>query len=701
MLKFFENLSQIVDKGKETKNKLDNADKHTKTDILKLLIIGLLVTLIIGVIQLIVVVGQDNRVELNTAPNEEQIFEYNEFEYEIEENSGHEVIPEDLSSETLKEEQFGIGQTIPNPIDALNPFSSFQESIVSAFAEIILQGIELFDDYVSFTPNIANSNGKIVDARGNQIPLQVDKFYSVTTNVAWLLLPLIIVVTGSTILLEGKIKGVQLLIQTGKKVLLFLVAMASMRFIFSILISLANALNVLVLQRLVGISGVDTLSESLLLSFGMNVVDGTLQFTLNDALNLFGEVILWIGLFIFLILLLFQFIIRFFHLLLHLILFPIVLVIGLLPSGGKFFSTYIEEVLRTLFVQPIFLIGIAVTIEIISSVDEPVPKIILGLGSLAFLNLIPSLVNRFSGILWGVGGAVAGGVLAGATIEQARMVKRGFVSGVTGGKGQSVRNIAGKVMGEGVRSAIPFGNTASKGISTPQKLMKGQEKAGAFKKALQNEGKGSEAFAKLGMSKLSGKSLKPESKTKELYTATPNFSSVSDISLRDSDKLSSSYINSNFDSFLGDYPMTEQPVTLNQMVDLSNFSPSHRQTPQIMESVIEPQAVQTNLGRTFDTDNKEHWNHVSQWYAKNESMTNGRPIENYQKFVQNPENKREIVRRASSEGYFKVQGINTVKMKEQVNGNDPVTKYYKVTNPKNFKSKTVKTNARNRTSKTK
>jgi len=377
MFNFINNYKPIQNGMADLKHKVGNADKKQKALIRKLFIAGVIMMLAIGAIQLFFtfVFRED------VASQQQPVIE----EYVVDE------LPEDSGLLDLPEEDLGRGQSIPNPIDMLNPFSSFQESIVDAISEILLQGLELFDDYVAFTPNIAQRDGQIVDARGNNIPIHVNKFYNATQSVAWMLLPLIIVITGAYVVLEGSFKGIMLLKEVGKKVILFVIGMVAMRFFFATAIDLTNALNHFVLHNLVG--GADTLSESLLLSLGLEIVEQKLEFTIQGTLNIFAEIILWIGLFFLLVTLLFQFIIRFFHLLLHMIMFPVVFVIGLLPNGGKFFSSYLEEVLRTLFMQPVFLIGIGIAIEIISSVDEPVPKVILGLGSLAFLNLIPAIIN--------------------------------------------------------------------------------------------------------------------------------------------------------------------------------------------------------------------------------------------------------------------------------------------------------------------
>lgn len=360
--------------------------------------------------------------------------------------------PQATKQEIRIEQREDLPKGLPNPIDLVNPFKSFQEGIIDGVSEIIKQTVGLFDDYVGFTPNIARNDGEIKDSSGKTIPMGFDKFYRVTMNIAWALLPLVIVLYGAFLALEGGFRGVQLLQQISKKVLLFVIAMVAMRFVFGLFIDLNNGINSYVLQNLLGSP---KLSDAILNSLGLAISDNKLTFSIEGVLNTFGEIILWIGLFFMLMTLLFQFVIRFFHLLLHVLMFPIVLIISLLPGGEQFFKNYMEELLRSLFLQPIFLVGLAIVIQIISSVNQPVPKVILGLGSLAFMNLIPSIVNRFSGILWGLGGSVAGGILATASLGQAGILKRGVISGITGGKSSSVRDLAGKTIGETIISRFP------------------------------------------------------------------------------------------------------------------------------------------------------------------------------------------------------------------------------------------------------
>jgi hypothetical protein len=313
------------------RDKFERSDKSTRKKVFQVIIGGLvLLVLIIGGIFISNSVFPSGHNEIKQIEIDDHIHEeYKNFE-------DLEKLPEDQIYDYIEipeeEQEPDAGRgidlpSIPNPLDALNPFSGFQESVRDAFSEIIQQGLELFDDYVAFTPNIAKGDGDIVDARGNQISFGVNKFYNATRTIAFLLLPIVIVITGITIVLEGRMKGTQILMQSGKKVLLFMIAMVSLRFIFSLFIDLNNSISRYVLQTLVGLPGIDTLSESLLVAFGMNISDGKLEFSLEGALNLFGEIILWIGLFFLLMTLLFQFIIRFFHLLIHLIVFPIVLII--------------------------------------------------------------------------------------------------------------------------------------------------------------------------------------------------------------------------------------------------------------------------------------------------------------------------------------------------------------------------------------
>lgn len=676
MFNFLQNYKGIEDGIKDLHSKAQNATDKQKILINKLFWFGIGLMLFIGVFQIVSTL-------YFSSP---EIIQYEVHESQLEQNQ----LPDDSGILDLPEEELGRGQEIPNPIDLLNPFSSFQESIVDAISEILWQGIYLFDDYVAHTPNIANQDGNILNTRGESIPIHVNKFYNVTQNVAWMLLPLIIVVVGTQVILEGSFKGLMIAKEIGKKVLLFVIGMVAMRFLFSTAIDLTNALNTYVLKYLVG--GADTLSDSLLASLGLEIIDSKLELSIAGVFNMFGEIILWMGLFFLLITLLFQFIIRFFHLLLHMILYPIVMTIGLLPSGGKFFSSYIEEVLRTLFMQPIFLMGIGIAIDIISSVDEPVPKVILGLGSLAFLNIIPAIVNKFSGILWGVGGSVAGGILAGATINQARKVKQGVISGMSGGKSSSIRDLAGKSIGSAIVSKLPMGNTAKGVAKTGMNVKSSSAKAGAFKQALSDGKSAKTAFSKLGMKPLDGRSIKDVQGTKTMYSTTPNFDAIKDVSVKDSNVLSGSFKKES--SMLGEYPLTEKPTSINQMIDLSSSSFSNSSTSQHLDSILTPQATQVKQGRTFDSSNTKHWDHVTTWYKKNEVLEGKYKPNQIDSFVSNPSNKMQIIRKANKEGYFSSQGINTIKVKDQVKGQKPVTKYYPV-------KSTLNKNARNSTTKTK
>lgn len=667
MFNFFKHYKEIQKDVSNFKSKVRNADNKQKELIKKLFLIGIALTIIIGVVQIAIV-----------------LFVYNPEQVEIPQNNIEETIEHELPEGTgvieLEQEDQGRGQTIPDPIDMLNPFSSFQESIVDAISEIIYQGLELFDDYVSFTPNIAQRDGQIVDARGNNIPIKVNKFYNATQSVAWMFLPLIIVITGTYVVLEGSFKGAMLLKEIAKKTLLFVIGMVSMRFFFASAIDLTNALNKFMLQNLVG--SADTLSESLLVALGLEIVEQKLEFTIQGTLNIFAEIILWIGLFFLLVTLLFQFIIRFFHLLLHMIMFPVVFVIGLLPSGGQFFKSYLEEVLRTLFMQPIFLIGIGIAIEIITSVDEPVPKVILGLGSLAFLNLIPAIINRFSGILWGVGGTVAGGIVAGATINQARKLKDGVVSGASGGKSSSIRNLTGKALGSAIVSKLPIGGTAKKAMDAGTKLKTGSSSIKtsklSFKEASAKGLSATKTFAKLGMKPLDKRIIKSINKPATLYSTEPDFSKVKDFSVKDSNIVSNGFDSQNISSAFEGYPMTDKPASIHQMMDLSNVSFSNPNTSQYVNDSIQPQQVEYTQGRTFDAGDKRHWKHITQWYQKNETVSGNSNPQQIQQFIQNPKNKMKIIEKAHSEGYFQSQGINSVKVKKVVKGQKPVNRFYKL-----------------------
>ena len=679
MFNFIGHYKPIYEKALDVKEKIKKADKKKMKLIKRLFIIGIGLMLLIGIIQIVSSV----------------VFNFRKPENNLQQNTEQEIVVPDTQDETgiVDIEDQGQGQATPDPIDALNPFTSFQESVVDAISEIVLQGLELFDDFVGFTPNIARNDGQIVDARNFPIPIHVDKFYSATQSVAWLLLPLVIVVTGTYIVLEGSVRGIQLLKEVAKKVVLFAIGMVAMRFIFASLIDLNNALDKFMLNKLVGASSSGTLSESLISALGMELVEEKLTFTLEGTLNLFAEIILWIGLFFLMATLLFQFVIRFFHLLLHMILFPIVFVIGLFPGGGQFFRSYIEETLRTLFMQPIFLIGIGIAVEIMSSVDEPIPKVILGLGSLAFLNIIPAIINRFSGILWGIGGSVAGGIVAGATIGQARKLKDGVVSGMSGGKSSSVRMWAGKALGETIVSKLPLGKTAKKAMETGIAVKGGASTlkagAGSFKTAVISGAGAKKAFSVLGMKPLDGRALKGTGKT-SLYSVTPNFSQIQELSVKDSSVLSSGFKQANYSQALESYPVVDQPATIHQMMDLSQVSFSNPNTQQYLNEVVQSKPVAIQQGKTFDAGNDTQWKHITQWYTKNETISGGNPRK-IQQFVSNPVNRMKVLEKANREGYFRSQGIKTVRVVDQIKGQKPIAKYYQLKNKPYAGNRTAKT----------
>ena len=469
-----------------------------------------------------------------------------------------------------------------------------------------------------------------------------------------------------------------------------------MRFFFATAIDLANGLDRFVLARLVATSPSGTLSESLLTALGLQITNQKLEFSLASTLNIFSEIILWIGLFFLLVTLLFQFIIRFFHVLLQMIMFPIVFIISLLPNGGQFFNSYLEETLRAIFMQPIFLIGIGIALEIISSVNEPIPKIILGLGSLTFLNLIPAIINKFSGILWGVGGGIASGIVAGATINQVRKAKEGIVTGLSQGKSSSVRMWAGKALGEAIVSKLPMGNTAKKFGETGFAFQGGTSKSkgvnDTFKSAVMSGGSSKNAFATLGMKPLP---LKDTGKTSNLYSMSPNVGKIQDLSVKDSNLVANGFKQANSSPAFDGYPLVEEPASIHQMIDLSQMSFSNPNTSQYLNEAVQSSPVEINQGRTFDSSNGKHWNHMTDWYTKNELLTGAKP-QNIQQYVQNPDNKMNILNKASNEGYFKSQGIQTVKVIDRIQGQKPISKYYQVKN--NLKTESY---ARNRTTKTK
>lgn len=563
---------------------------------------------------------------------------------------------------------------LANPLDDLNPFSSFQKSVIDGLAEIVGGVIALFDDYVAYTPNIAKGDGNITGADGEPINIRVNKFFTVTQTIAWALLPIIIVFTGFSIIAEGGMKAREIVIQTGKKAILFAIALVSMRFFFAVLIDLNNAINSLVLQRLIG-GDSNKLSETLLTAMGLSFVDSKLTLDIAENLNQVGIIILWIVIFFTIMTLLFQFIIRFCHILLHIVMFPIVLVIAMLPGGGQFFKTYVEELIRMIFVQPILLIGLAFTIEILRSVDEPVSKIVLGLGSLAFLNLIPSIVNRFSGVLWGIAGGIASGAVTAATLVPANKFKKGVVAGATGEKSGSLTKFAGSAIGGalGGKTAAMAGTSKSmKNAGSANKLASSAKKTDSVN------------FSSLGMKPLSNKNFDKGEPSSQMFKASANFAPLQDVSLKDSEAITSKYMSANLDEVFGVPHFASQPQ-VTDVVGSQNMQFSNPQSEQIVRESVTTSQSNVNTRKVFDTGNPEHMSHLNSWYVNNRSNQTNQNPKKLNSFVSNPENRSEVLKTAKQSGYFKSQGITALKVD---GGKQNLTKYYKLANAGNSSTKT-------------
>lgn len=564
--------------------------------------------------------------------------------------------------------------------DLLDPLSSMASSINDAITSLLKQAIGLFDNYVAYTPNIANTDGNIQDASNQNLNIGVNKFYDLTIKIAWLLLPLLILVNGMMIVLEGDYKGRILLGESIKKFIIFVIGLIGLRFAFSIVISIINALNLLVIQILIG-NGT-TLSNAVLSSLGIDFGSGGLAFKDVSAFNTIAQAFLWVGIFFFVTMIMYQFIIRFFHLWLHLVLYPIELLFALLPGGGQMFKGYLEEIIRTLAAQPIFLIGLGMVLAVINSGTGSVTKIVLGVGALVFLNTIPSIVARFSGILWGIAGAAGAGLMTAATVGQAQLMKRSVVAGMTGEKSGSFRRHFGKSLGEALVGGSPMkkANSFNNAVATKSVQPSAQKSFLDLVKKADSK----KAFENIGMKPLDSKTLNLPNSPKKLYSNNLNLSPIENISAKDGASLNKAFNSSNFSSFY-----TDKPATLPQIADISKFSASNPSTNTLMNEVVSSKQINANLGKTFDTSNPTHWNHVTDWYSKTSNLA---PTQ-VQTIMKSPNGRHEILKTAANSGYFHAQKIQTVKVDEQFKNQAPITKYYKV--------KPLKQNDRNSTTKTK
>ncbi len=665
MFKLLKRIQNIGTRTSDLAERVQNADKVQKRQLKHLVIFSTSLFVLILLTQVVGIIHNSNKPEQSietvtvSSANIPVVFD----KYNMD-------VPE-LDVEKVKEER-SIG------IFGIDPLGSILDPIVEAINKLVQEVLNLFDNFVGSTPNIGRNDGEIYGF-GSEVPIQIDKFYNLTNALAWLLLPLFIVMNGAAIIMEGSFKGRELLMQLGKKVLIFVIAMAATRYILVQAIDLMNAINKLIIQDLIS-GNSSLLSQAVLSAMGVQSDGSKLSFPDSGGFNPFAQAIIWGTLLCFLVLLLFQFIVRFFHLLLHMILYPVIYVIGLMPGGGQFLRTWIEEIVRTLIVQPIFLLGFAVVIEIIKGGNGSVAKIVLGLGAVSFLNTVPIIVNRISGFLWTMGGGIAAGMFAMGTVGQASLLKKGIVAGATGEKSGSLRMFGAKGIGRAITGQNPLQGLGGNGKGIIEQGKNFADKGGVFKTAMKNGEKTSGAFGKLGMTPLDANSLKPDSPTKSLFTNTPNFGDISKVSVKDSNRLSSAFTASNLGGSFG-FPMTEQQSNINSVANLSGFTPSNTQTNSLLDSSISHKQMNVSMGKTFDTSNQAHWGHLTNWYAKNESMSSGKSVQSYQKFINNPQSRNEILQKGQSEGYFRSQGINTLKVTDKTQNGEPINKYYQLNKP--------------------
>jgi len=143
MFNFLNSYKTIEKQALDMKDKIKKAGKEEKRLINKLFIVGIILTIIIGVLQIAFFFVYRSKIQ-------EPVFQkQTEIEQQIENE-----LPNDSGVLDLPEEEFGRGQTTPNQIDIFNPFSSFQESIVDAISEILMQGLELLTIMLHLRPTL-------------------------------------------------------------------------------------------------------------------------------------------------------------------------------------------------------------------------------------------------------------------------------------------------------------------------------------------------------------------------------------------------------------------------------------------------------------------------------------------------------------------------------------------------------------------
>ena len=261
-------------------------------------------------------------------------------------------------------------------------------SCTSSTTSFSIEGIlcalgDIIDQFTEFTPNILSSSSY----GGSLAGIAYNQYVNGTEYAAEILIPIIIFIYIAHIIGESSFGTFHMSpIELLKDILFAFIALILSVYVLSLMINFINVLDKFIVVNIVGSSNGNLFSTIINDLGGVNFSNGFFSGIVNIVLL----VILIIALFLFT----FQFIVRFLFLWILILLFPFSIIFSIYPPFKGVLSSSFTKIFQLLFIQPAFLLGIAIFTTILNTMSlNSLEKLILGIMLLFSLSLVPQLIG--------------------------------------------------------------------------------------------------------------------------------------------------------------------------------------------------------------------------------------------------------------------------------------------------------------------
>lgn len=273
-----------------------------------------------------------------------------------------------------------------SPVFAQGTTSS--SSSCSTTSSFSMQGIFcslgfFIDQFTEFTPNILSSSSY----GGSLAGVAYSQYVNGTEYAAEILIPLIIFIYVAHIIGESSFGTFSMSpMDLLKDIVFAIIALIVSLYVLSLLINFINVLDKFIVVNIIGSSSGNLFSTIVNDLGGVSFSNGFFSGIVN--------IVLYILLIIALFLFTFQFIVRFLFLWVLILLFPFSIVFSIYPPFRAILPSSFTKVFQLLFIQPAFLLGIAIFTTIMNTISlNAIEKLILGIMLLFSLSLVPQLVG--------------------------------------------------------------------------------------------------------------------------------------------------------------------------------------------------------------------------------------------------------------------------------------------------------------------